>query len=117
MTTRDTIDPMIIFGPGRCIECGGQLTVIDMETCFMKLSPSGSPITEDTMIKCEAVCMHCSKRFPMIRIGSNYVPDNDYIRFLKQYNDMVHDKETNERMESLKPTKENPFCINIRETD
>ena len=78
-------DPMILFGPGQCIECGGQLTVVDMETVFIKLSPAGSPVSEDTMIKCEAVCMHCGKRYPMLRDGLNYVPDNEYTRFIKSY--------------------------------
>lgn len=105
------IKPMLFFGPGQCIECGGQLTIIDMETCFMRLKPDGEPEREDTIIKCEAVCLHCGKRYPMMRSGLAYVPENEYTIFMKKYMENQHRIETEQRMDSLKPTPDNPFCI------
>lgn len=113
MANNDHIDPMIIFGPGSCIHCGGQLMVADMETTFMTLAPSGSPVTEETMICCEAVCSSCGKRIPMMRNGMNYVPDNPYTQFIKEYMDYVKTEQFKASMEELKPTADNPFCINI----
>ena len=109
----DRVDPMIIYGPGRCIDCGGQLTVIDMETSFMPLSPSGKPISEETMVKCEGVCMLCGKKYPMIRYGTSYIHDNEFTRFVEDFNNQKRIEYTTRKMEELKPTKDNPFCINM----
>ena len=109
----DNLSPMIFFGPGSCIHCGGQLLVADMETTFMCLSPSGSPVTEETMIHCEAVCNSCGKRIPMMRNGLGYIPDNEYTQFIKKYMHNLKCKQVEESMEQLKPAADNPFCINI----
>lgn len=113
MTRRSDNDPMVIFGPGQCTECGGQLTVIDMETVFMNLSPSGSPVSEDTMINCEAVCSHCGKRIPMMRNGLDYMPDNGYNRFMRYYKLSEFNKAKKAEIDKLRPTEDNPFCINL----
>ena len=113
MSHKDAINPIICYGTGCCIECGGQLTVVDMETSFMELSPSGSPISEDTMIKCEGVCMHCGRRYPMMRDGLYYIHDNEYTRFIREYNNTIYNKTIQQNMDDLKPTKDNPFCIKI----
>ena len=115
MNTESGTPAMVLYGPGCCIECGGELTVIDMETTFLVLNPSGSPMTEDTMIKCEGVCTHCGNRYPMMRNGLNYIHDNAYTRFVKEYNTVLHVKAVEERMDKLKPTDDNPFCIDVRE--
>lgn len=113
MANNDYIEPMVIFGPGSCISCGGQLMVADMETTFMALAPSGSPVTEETMICCEAVCSCCGKRIPMMRSGMDYVPENSYTKFVREYMKQLHTKKVEATMEELKPTADNPFCINI----
>lgn len=106
------IDPMQIFGPGRCIKCGGQMYVLDVEMTFMDLAPSGSPVNEHTEFRCEATCSLCGSRVPMMRCGLDYIPDTEYSRFIRDYVDMELIRETEARMEALKPTKDNPFCIN-----
>ena len=113
MDNKDCITPMLLFGPGQCIKCGGQITVVDMETSFMRLSNSGNPISEDTMIKCEGVCMNCGNRVPMMRDGYNYIPENEYTKLVKEYNKKEFMKAAQDKMDRLKPTKENPFCLNI----
>ena len=107
-----TIEPMIVFGQGQCTECGGQLTVVDMETTFLRLDKNGSPVTEDTMIKCEAVCMHCGKRYPMIRNGLDYYHDNDYMKTVIEYQRYLANAKRKAELEKLIPTEDNPFCIN-----
>lgn len=111
---RSDNDPMIIFGPGQCTECGGQLTVVDMETVFIDLSPSGVPTSENTMIRCEAVCTHCGKRISMMRDGLNYIPDNEYNRFMRYYKHSEFVKTRNAEIENLRPSEDNPFCINLK---
>lgn len=106
------IQPMIFFGEGQCTECGGPLTVVDMETVFLELNQDAVPISEDTIIKCEAVCMHCGKRYPMMRKGLYYVKDNAYNRFMNHYMDWKSNEQRKAEVEKLIPTKDNPFCIN-----
>lgn len=109
------IQPLTFYEPGCCIECNGQLTIVDMETTFLKLSPSASPVSEDTVIKVEAVCTRCGKRYPMMRDGLYYVHDNSYTRILKQYKHSKYCRDILDRMEGLKPKEDNPFCINVKE--
>ena len=110
----DAIDPMIIYGQGCCSECGMPLVVVDMETCFMELSDSGSPISESTMIKTEGVCRGCGKRIPVLRDGLNYRPDTPYGRFELAYKQWEYEQNLKARMDALKPTKDNPFCLNLK---
>lgn len=105
--------PMIFYGRGQCTDCGGPLVVVDMETSFIELSTSGSPISENTMISCEAVCRHCGKRIPMVRYGLEYIPYNEYTRSILEYNQMIRERAVKKRMEEAKPTEDNPFCINV----
>ena len=107
-----TIEPMIVFGQGQCTECGGQLTVVDMETTFLRLDKNGSPVTEDTMIKCEAVCMNCGKRYPMLRSGLDYFRDNEYSRLRRWYLAEQTNAKRKEELDKLIPSEDNPFCIN-----
>lgn len=106
------IKPMIFFGPGQCLKCGGQIYVADMETSLMLLSPIGSPIAEETIAYCSGVCNNCGRRIPMMRDGLNYIPKTEYSEFVREYNNKLHTLEVEARMEKLKPTKDNPFCIN-----
>ena len=108
------ISPMVIFSHGKCVKCGGALVVVDMETNFMELAPDGSPVSEETMIKCEAVCRDCGTRTPMLRDGLKYIPDNEYNRLQKYFDYLEHQRLVEEEMESLKPTKDNPLCINFK---
>lgn len=105
------VTPMIFFGPGQCIDCGGQLYIADMETAFMALSPSGNPVTEETVVHCEAVCSHCGKRIPMMRKGLGYVPETEFSKFVKEYEFQQTILEVDAVMDSLKPTDDNPFCF------
>lgn len=109
----DAIDPMVIYGQGCCSLCGGPLTVVDMETCFMQLSDSGSPISEDTMVKTQAVCRNCGNRIPVLRDGLKYRPDSEYSRYEMWFKQKEYERQLKLRMDSLKPTKENPFCLNL----
>lgn len=75
MDNKDTLlEPMIFHGPGECPICSGPLCVADSEITLMELNPEGKPISEETTIRCKAVCMHCGNAIPMVRWGGQYIP-------------------------------------------
>ena len=75
MDKQDTLlEPMIFHGPGGCPICSGPLCVADSEITLMELNPEGTPISEETTIRCKAVCMHCRNTIPMVRWGGQYIP-------------------------------------------
>jgi hypothetical protein len=108
-------DAMIIFGRGCCLKCGHPLTIIDMETSFIQLNTNGTPIGEETMIKCEGVCRNCGERYPMMRDYDEYVHDNEYTRFCQEYIHQQFVKQTEKLMDDLKPKPDNPFCLGENE--
>lgn len=109
----DCIEPMIIYGPGKCTLCGGALVVVDMEVNFVQLAPNGTPVDEETMINCEGVCMDCELRYPMLRDGLNYLHDNEYNRLTLWYKHLKKQEAIAKKMDELKPKPDNPFCINF----
>lgn len=115
MLERDSIDPIVSFGVNRCPCCNLVLTVVDMETTFLELADNGSPINETTMIKAQVVCRKCGYSADVLRDGLSYVYDNEYNRLDREYKRIYHNREVAKRMDDLKPTKDNPFCINTKE--
>lgn len=115
MLERDSIDPIISFGVNRCPNCQSILTVVDMETTFLELADNGSPINETTMVKSQVVCRNCGYSNPVIRDGLSYIYDNEYNRLDRRYREECHNREVAKRMDALKPSKDNPFCINVKE--
>lgn len=75
MDNKDTLlEPMIFHGPGGCPVCSGPLCVADSEITVMELNPDGVPISDETSIKCKAICTHCGKQIRMVRWGGGYIP-------------------------------------------
>lgn len=72
MNEEPLIEPIIHVNPGECPLCNGILMVVDCETCCMLLGPDGTPIREETTIRCQGVCQSCKSIFPMIRHGFGY---------------------------------------------
>ena len=99
------IDPMIFHGPGCCPECGGPLVVADSELTLMELNQDGIPMSEETAIRCEATCMHCSNRIKMMRWKGGYVPYSRTSLILKtmELRDEIEDRK------KLLNKKSNPF--------
>lgn len=117
MEFSDYKEPMTFFAPGKCPLCSSELIVMDMETSIMSVSPSGNPIDERTMVRCEAICTNCKHKVPMMRDGLRYIPDTEYNRLLAKYRNSEKRKEVEVEMEKLKPTEDNPFCINIKKQE
>lgn len=114
MNEKELIDPMIIRGPGCCSNCGGRLTIIDMESSFLDMSDSGQLIKEETLTSCEGVCRNCGKRIPFRPYGNSYVRDNQYTRILEKLRNEEIQNSIKAKMDELKPKEDNPFCINTK---
>lgn len=114
MLERDSIDPIMYYGINKCPKCNSILTIVDMETSFLELADNGSPINETTLVKAEAVCRNCGYKAPMMRDGMSYKYDNEVNRIDKEHYICMKQAEVRKRMDSLKPTKDNPFCINVK---
>lgn len=107
----DCIDPVSYFDMNKCPECGRLITIMDMETAFLELSDDGDPINETTIIRAEAICRYCGYKSPVLRKDDRYVRDNEVYRLQLDFDRTMHMEEVRNRMDSLKPTKDNPFCL------
>ena len=107
----DMIDPVSYFAANRCPKCNELITVMDMETSFLELSDDGDPVNETTFIRSEAICRHCGFKSPMVRKGFGYMYDNEINRLQMSFDKEVEMAKVRDRMDSLKPTKDNPFCL------
>lgn len=107
----DCIDPISYFSMNRCPNCGSLVTIMDMETAFFELADDGDPINETTIIRAEAICRSCGYKSPVLRKDNSYVRDNEVYRLQLNFDRKMHMEEVRNRMDSLKPTKDNPFCL------
>lgn len=100
-------EAFIYHGPGGCPKCGGQLIVADSEITLMELNQDGIPISEETNVKCRAVCRDCGHRMNMVRWNGGYIPYSTTSLLMK----IMEQKELNkQRISSLnKNAKSNPF--------
>lgn len=100
-------EALIIHGPGGCPKCSGALFVADSELSLMELNQDGIPISEETVVKCEAACSHCGHKLPMIRWNGGYIPFSRSSFILKT---MERDDEAKARVSQLNSRAEsNPF--------
>lgn len=106
------IEPIEFIPPGRCIECGGHLVVLDTEMSLMELNDDGVPLNEETTVKCRGVCTKCGKKYNMARIGTGYISYTNPI-ILKQL--MIEQTARNfRRLQESRITK-NPLAYNNEE--
>lgn len=101
------IEALIVHGAGGCPECGGSLFVADSELSLMELNQDGTPISEETVVRCEAACSHCGHKQKMIRWDGGYIPFSRSSFILKS---MQRKDEMNSRIAQLNSRVEgNPF--------
>ena len=102
------IEALIYHGPGGCPKCGGQLIVADSEITLMELDQEGIPISEETSVKCRAVCRDCGHRLKMVRWDGGYIPYTNSSLTMK----VMEQKELfKQRVQELnKNSKSNPFA-------
>lgn len=77
------VEPMIFFGEGECVKCSGPIAVVDSEITMMELNKSGIPINDETIMRCEGVCLNCGTRYEMMRWKGGYIKCNSVIKSLK----------------------------------
>lgn len=111
MSNKDSlIEPMIFHGPGGCPICSGPLCVADSEITLMELNPEGVPISEETSIRCKAVCMHCGNTIPMARWGGQYIPYGRSALIIKN-GELRAEAEERVRKINEQAKGKNPFAI------
>lgn len=100
---------IIYHGPGGCPKCAGPLSVIDSEMTLMELNKEGQPISEETSIRCIAMCIHCGHKLEMIRWNGGYIP-YDPVSYLFKQVDL--ENKSKERIQKLNSeAKKNPLAI------
>ena len=104
-------EPMVIFGPGQCRECGNNLVVLDSECTVLVLEDDGSPRVEETVTKLVAKCPHCKKEYKMLRKGLGYEHDNPSVRLERWFDHKLRCENAIKAMEELKAPKDNPFFL------
>jgi len=104
-------NPMVLYGPGQCTECGTNLVVMDIESTLLELEDNGSARKETTIIRVVGKCPHCGRKYKMFREGLGYVYDNPCTRLQKWYNYISHCKEVEKDIDALKAPKDNPFFL------
>ena len=104
------IEGLIYHGPGNCPICSSPLFVVDSELTLMELNSDGYPISEDTTIRCEAVCSNCGHKQKMMRWNGTYIPYTRSSLIIKkmEFEDMCKDR-LNELNSQAKD--KNPFEI------
>lgn len=107
-----TIEPMIFHGPGGCPLCSGPLVVVDSELTMMELNSDGIPTSEETLIRCEAACLHCNNRVNMIRWKGGYIPYSDSSLIIKK-EQLKYELEQRVKECNSSSNKENPFALNV----
>lgn len=111
MADKDTLlEPMIFHGPGGCPRCSGPLCVADSEITLMELNPDGVPISEETNIRCKAVCMHCGNTIQMARWGGQYIPYGRSALIIKN-GELKAEAEERVRKINEKAKGKNPFAL------
>lgn len=110
MTDEIMIEGFIYHGPGCCPECFGPLAVIDSEATIMELNQAGQPVSEETVTKIRATCMHCYRKQDMMRWKGGYVPYGRSSYILKT---MEMRDEIEQRVKNIndKAKDENPFAL------
>lgn len=74
MVEETLIEGLIYHGPGCCPVCSGPLVVADNEITIMDLKQDGTPFTDETIVRCEAICTHCGHKQRMCRWKGGYIP-------------------------------------------
>lgn len=108
MQMENPTEGFMYYGPGTCIECGGQLAVIDSEFTVMNLDQEGTPIDIETIVKVKGACTRCGIAYKMMRWKGGYIPYDEQSYLLKRYNARC---EIEDRVKQNKAIQ-NPFLIN-----
>ena len=108
MVNETLIEGFIYNGPGCCSSCCGPLVVADSEISIMELNKEGTPVSEETTVRCVAVCRHCGRKTPMMRWKGNYIPYSPTVALIKK---AELENEANQRISALnnKNKDKNPF--------